>query len=268
MFGRLEPPAADSRTIPPPAFSRLMLSFRPARRVAPLLLPILLSVCGGDDGPTKDSSPAVIQMVSGDDQWATVGSSLPNPFVVEVLDSDGRPVGGRTVSWSVVEGSGTLSAPTSVTNAQGEARSFLRVGSVAGAQRVRASLSSLTPVTFLATAMPRAAAQVIAVSGSGQSAIAGSMLEQPLVVRVVDATGAVVPGATVSFAVTSGGGSVQSPTVVSDASGQASTTWRLGAAAGTQSVSADVAGATWHDVDTIDDLKAAESILAAAPEPA
>lgn len=221
-----------------------MLFFRPARRVAPLLLPILLSVCGGDDGPTKDSTPAVIQMVSGNDQWATVGSSLPNPFVVEVLDSDGRPVGGRTVSWSVIEGSGTLSAPTSVTNAQGEARSFLRVGSAAGVQRVRASLSSLTPVTFIATAMPRAAAQVIAVSGSGQSAIAGSMLEQPLVARVVDATGAVVPGATVTFGVTSGGGSVQSPTVVSDASGQASTTWRLGAAAGTQTVSATVTGAT------------------------
>lgn len=224
-----------------------MLSIRPAaRRVAPLPLVVLLTFCGGGgDGPTNTTpTPTVIQMVGGNDQSATVGSSLTNPFVVEVLDAGGRAVGGQTVAWSVVEGGGTLSAPTSVTNASGEARAFLQVGATPGPQRVRAALGALSPVTFTATAMPRAAAQVIAASGSGQSAIVGAQLAQPLVARVLDATGGIVPGVTVTFSVTSGGGSVQSPTVVSDANGHASTTWRLGSAPGAQTVSASAAGAS------------------------
>jgi len=222
-----------------------MLSIRPARGVAPLLLPVLLTFCGGGDGPTNSTpTPTVIQMLGGNDQSATIGSSLTNPFVVEVLDAGGRAVGGQTVAWSVVEGGGTLSAPTSVTNASGEARTFLQVGSAPGPQRVRASLGTLAPVNFSATALPRAAAQVIAASGSGQSATVGALLAQPLVARVLDAAGGAVPGVTVTFSVTSGGGSVQSPTVISDANGQASTTWRLGATPGAQTVSASASGAT------------------------
>jgi chitinase len=222
-----------------------MLSIRPARGLAPLLLPVLLTFCGGGDGPTNSTpTPTVIQMVGGNDQSATIGTSLANPFVVEVLDAGGRAVGGHTVAWSVVEGGGTLSAPTSVTNASGEARIFLQVGSAPGPQRVRASLGTLAPVDFSATARPRAPAQVIAASGSGQSANVGALLPQPLVARVLDAAGGAVPGATVTFSVTSGGGSLQSPTVVSDANGETSTTWRLGATAGAQTVSASAGGAT------------------------
>lgn len=221
-----------------------MLSIRFDRAAASLIAVLLIS-CGGGDGPTNTTpTPAVIQMAAGNDQSAPVGTSLANPLIVEVLDASGRAVGGQTVAWSVVEGGGTLSAPTSVTNSSGEARNFLQVGSAPGAQRVRASLGSLTPVNFGATALPRPAAQVMAVSGSGQSAIVGALLAQPIVARVLDATGAIVPGATVTFNVTSGGGSVQTPTVVSDANGQASTTWRLGATLGTQTVSASVSGAT------------------------
>ena len=135
-----------------------MLSIRSARRFAPLLLPALLTFCGGGDGPTDGTSaPTVIQMVGGNDQSATIGSSIANPLVVEVLDARGRAVGGQSVAWSVVEGNGTLSAPTSVTNASGEARTFLQFGSTPGLHRVRATLGTLSPVSFSATALPRAA---------------------------------------------------------------------------------------------------------------
>lgn len=218
---------------------------RPARRLVPFLLPALLTFCGGGDGPTNHAPvPTVIQMVGGNDQSATVGTSLTSPFVIELLDAGGRAVGGATVAWTVVEGNGTLAAPTSVTNASGEARAFLQVGLTPGPQRVRASWGTLPPVNFSATALPRAASQVVAASGSGQSAIVGALLPQPLVARVLDAAGGVVPGVAVTFGVTSGGGSVQSPTVVSDASGNASTTWRLGSTAGVQTVTASAVGAT------------------------
>ncbi|MES2521778.1 MAG: Ig-like domain-containing protein [Gemmatimonadota bacterium] len=226
-----------------------MLSILPARLVRALLLTMLptmlLASCGGSDAPTTGTpAPATSQMIAGNDQSATVGSSLANPFVVEVLDANGRAVGGQTVAWTIIEGTGTLSAPTSVTNASGEARAFLQLGSTPGMHRVRASIGALPPVNFNAMALARAAAQVSVASGNGQSAIMGASLSQPIVARVLDATGAAVPGATVTFVVTSGGGTVQTPSVLSDASGQASTTWRLGTSMGAQTVVASVTGAT------------------------
>jgi hypothetical protein len=181
-------------------------------------------------------------MVNGNNQSASVGTSLANPFVVEVLDNGGRPVGGQTVTWTIVQGTGTMSPATSVTNASGEARSFLQVGSTPGMHRVRSSLGSLQPVEFTAMAMALGASQLTIVSGNNQEAIVGAQLAQSLVVRVNNSTGAAVPGTTVTFTVTGGGGSVQPSTAVTDASGQATATWTLGGATGTQTVSASATG--------------------------
>ncbi|MDQ4080276.1 MAG: Ig-like domain-containing protein, partial [Gemmatimonadota bacterium] len=187
-------------------------------------------------------SPAVIQMVNGNNQSAPVGSNLPNPFVVEVLDSSGRPVGGQSVSWTVVAGGGTMSPASSVTNASGEARSFLKLGNAPGQQRVRSSLGTLNPVEFTAMAMALSASQLAIVSGNSQEAMVGSQLSQPLLVRATDVTGSPVSGVTVTFTVTAGGGTVQPASAATDVNGHASTTWTLGSVIGAQSVTASAAG--------------------------
>ncbi len=51
-----------------------------------------------------------LSMVSGDNQSGTVGQPLAAPFVVRVVDEQGKPVSGAVVLWDVVEGDGDFPA--------------------------------------------------------------------------------------------------------------------------------------------------------------
>ncbi|MDB4889090.1 MAG: hypothetical protein JWL61_945, partial [Gemmatimonadetes bacterium] len=98
------------------------------------------------------------------------------------------------------------------------------------------SLTSATTSPFDITTAPASAITVV--SGGGQTGAAGATLPQPVVVSVTDVFGNPIAGQTVTFAVASGGGSVATPSVVTNALGQASTTWTLGAPAGSQTITA------------------------------
>ena len=88
-------------------------------------------------------------------------------------------------------------------------------------------------------------ATVTVVSGSGQVAIAGDLLPDPLVVVVRDTAGSPVPAVDVLWTVTHGGGSLNRPTVPTSAEGRATVTWTLGEVFGrVHTVEAVVAGAT------------------------
>jgi hypothetical protein len=87
----------------------------------------------------------------------------------------------------------------------------------------------------------RPAAAVAVQSGNGQQSTVGSMLPNPLVVRVSDANGQPVRGAAVQWTVVSGGGVVEPAASTTDAAGLAQAQWRLGGV-GAQSVTATVAG--------------------------
>jgi subtilisin family serine protease len=78
----------------------------------------------------------------------------------------------------------------------------------------------------------RTPSAIVVVSGNNQTAGAGAVLPQPLVVQVSDRQGDGLAGVEVAFAVTAGGGTVQSATATTNAQGQASTTWTMGTAAG------------------------------------
>ena len=67
------------------------------------------------------------------------------------------------------------------------------------------------------------------VGGDDQAGETGRELPDPIVVRVHDAEGLGVEGATVSFAVTGGGGTVSPSSSVTDPDGVASVRWTLGA---------------------------------------
>lgn len=88
-------------------------------------------------------------------------------------------------------------------------------------------LSSTFPVS---PALPHA---IQLVSGGGQFADPSTALAAPIVVRVIDVFSYPVVGATVNFAVQSGAGSVAPSSATTDANGQASVQWTVGAA-GTQ----------------------------------
>jgi len=73
--------------------------------------------------------------------------------------------------------------------------------------------------------------------------VVSSLVEDSFAVFVRDAIGNPAPGAQVAWAVTSGGGTITSPTTT-DAQGVARTQWTLGASTGPQTATATVAGKT------------------------
>ena len=81
------------------------------------------------------------------------------------------------------------------------------------------------------------------VSGNNQSGVAGSALATPLAVKVVDATGAAVPGVIISFTVNPAGSATISPAqVITLSDGTATVAVTLGASAGTVTITASAAG--------------------------
>ncbi|HET7464204.1 MAG TPA: hypothetical protein VFJ82_23305 [Longimicrobium sp.] len=87
-------------------------------------------------------------------------------------------------------------------------------------------------------------ATVAASGGTSQTATVGVALPTQLTIHVADAKGRAVAGVPVTWAVTSGGGSIVATGAATDASGNASASWTLGTIAGTQGATATVSGLT------------------------
>lgn len=79
-------------------------------------------------------------------------------------------------------------------------------------------------------------------AGNNQSVPAGGVAATALTVRLADNTGAPMPGVTVTWAVTSGGGTVSPATTVTDVNGIALATFTAGSSAGTTVVTASAGG--------------------------
>lgn len=191
--------------------------------------------CSNDaSGPTPTLTAAAIDVASGDNQIGVAGGRLPAPITAKVTDGLGKPMSGMTVAFAVASGGGTVSATTVVSDAQGMAATGWTLGSgvATGAQHLTAALSGATrkQVTFTAIATTRAVLGKL--RGDGQSGeVAQALADQPTVV-VLDTAGNPLAGVTVTWQVISGGGSVSASQSVSDSSGEASTTWTLGAKVG------------------------------------
>lgn len=84
--------------------------------------------------------------------------------------------------------------------------------------------------------------RLVVVQGQSQMAAVGSLLPVQLVFRVVSIEGAPMPQVPVSFSVTQGGGTIDPPSLASDASGEVKAKWTLGPASVNQQVTASVRG--------------------------
>jgi hypothetical protein len=181
--------------------------------------------------------PSTLTLVSGSGQTDTVGRALKAPFVVKVSDRFGNGVGNVTVTWAKTSGGGTLAGTSSLSAADGTARMGYTLGATPGPETVTATAAGVaSSVTFSANAIT-GPANIVAVSGSGQTGRVGQALGAPLVVKVTDAAGTPVSGAVVLWSATNGsiggGGST-------DAQGQASATFTLGTTVGAASATASV----------------------------
>ncbi|HEX5872676.1 MAG TPA: Ig-like domain-containing protein, partial [Longimicrobium sp.] len=86
-----------------------------------LLLGLLAAGCTGEL-VGGGHAPASMDIVSGNDQQATVGQELPQPLVVKVVDEQGRPVRNQLVNFRVTAGGGSVFAGSALTNRDGIAQ--------------------------------------------------------------------------------------------------------------------------------------------------
>ncbi|NUO63261.1 MAG: Ig-like domain-containing protein [Gemmatimonadaceae bacterium] len=223
------------------------------RRGAALVLSVvaIMSCGGGKDGPAapKNGPPAALQIVSGDAQHAVVGTELPQPLVVKVVDASGQPVPGQVVNFVVTSGGGHVFAGSGASNADGIVQERWTLGtSTALEQKIEARAVNNTtgaPIvfgSFTATALPGAAHDVVVSSGDGQSAAVGTAATDSLVAKVRDQYGNAVPGVAVTWAATAGGGSVSPASATSGATGLAKTRLTVGPRPGANAVTATAAG--------------------------
>ncbi|MCI0696912.1 Ig-like domain-containing protein, partial [candidate division KSB1 bacterium] len=183
----------------------------------------------------KAGAASKLVYVSGNNQVGTPGQQLPNPFVVQVTDDNGIPVKDVAVTFVVTAGGGSLSnAQPVLTNATGQASTFLTISTTQALNKVEARSAGLagSPFVFTASAKPGDPKTLVKLSGDGQSGSGGQTLPNPIQVMVKDNLGAGVPNHPVTFTVTAGGGSINlgqsSATVNTDAQGIAQVTWKLG----------------------------------------
>jgi hypothetical protein len=96
--------------------------------------------------------PWTLLKVSGDTQSNWIGFTLPESFVVQVLDHKGTPFAGVPVTFSVTAGGGSLDIVDTTTDADGFAQATFTVGSGTNTVEVAAA-EILTPITFNATGL-------------------------------------------------------------------------------------------------------------------
>ena len=190
--------------------------------------------------PDPNNPPRSLAKLSGDNQEGLPREDLPQPLAVSVLDQNGSAFAGAIVTFEVASGDGTVSVETAATDANGQAATTLALGPDPGTITVRATVAGLDPVVFTATGLA-IARTLDKVSGDGQQGASGATLAEPLVISVLDQTGAAFPGATVTFAVTAGGGTLSETTVSTGANGRAASTLTLGIP-GANTVTVSVSG--------------------------
>ena len=223
---------------------------------------ILADVTNGAEGVEKASfsltnlaaTAANIVATSGTPQSTTVGTAFSAPLVATVTDSYNNPISGVTVTFTA-PGSGTsgtfATTDTAVTGTNGEATSdIFTANSTAGAYSVTASVVGVeTPASFSLTNLAATAANIVATSGTPQSATEGTAFSAPLVATVTDSSNNPVSGVTVTFTAPGSGasGTFANATVTdqetTDSNGVAtSTTFTANNTAGAYSVTAGTPG--------------------------
>ncbi|MFL5381720.1 MAG: Ig-like domain-containing protein [Longimicrobiaceae bacterium] len=162
-----------------------------------------------------------------------VNSVVADTPAVRVLDALGNGVPGVTVTWAVAAGSGTTTAATSVTDANGVAKMAWTLGPASsGLQSLTASIPGVPAVGFGA----RAGSDLKALSPNGATVSAGVPITA--YVALSDAIGP-VSGVRVQWTASSGG-TVTPATSLTGSGGEgiATTMWTPGPAAGPQTLTA------------------------------
>jgi hypothetical protein len=185
------------------------------------------------DEPAPES-PAIILNYAG--PGANAARITIQPHDLTLLASDST----RTLAVAAVDSSGAAvdPPPFAWTTSDGTIATITSHGTLQPLGHRGSITVTATTVTGLsdnvAATLTLPATSIALVTGGGQTGVVGTLLANPVVVQVSAADGVGVAGVNVVFGAPAGG-SVNPTSAVTDANGRASTTLKLGVAAGLQS---------------------------------
>ena len=162
-----------------------------------------------------DGVAGKLTVVRGCGQTGEVNKILPIPLTARVTDRDGLAVSRAPVRFIVLNGNGAIGGKkdtTINTEANGEAKLFWKLGTLAGAQKVKIFANTLagSPDTCMVIAKAAPPTRLTTVSGNRQIVSAGKTAPAPLIVRLMDQYGNPNFDKPVLFQITAGGGSFPS----------------------------------------------------------
>ena len=196
-------------------------SFRRTQRIVAAVL--LASACGDDATGPEPPVPASITIEPPGLTFSWVGES--HRLRTEARDEAGAILTETVVSWTSTNPAAVTVSQTGIATAAGAGQAMITASSGAATASVNATVM-LVPVS------------IERIAGDAQRGTTGSPLPEILVTEVRDLGGTPVPGVPVSWTVSGGSGTVTSPGDRTDDEGRASARWTLGAATGSQSVTA------------------------------
>ncbi|MGH7591089.1 MAG: hypothetical protein ACREL2_06585, partial [Gemmatimonadales bacterium] len=208
-------------------------------------------------------APSAIAIQGGNAQTDTTDLPLALPLAVKVTDAFGNAVTGTKVAWLKVAGGGAVAADTTASDSVGVASVGYTLGALARTDTISATLAGTSAkVTFTATAVTAAAANIVLANGGGQIDTVGKTLPQPFVVFVSDARAHLVAGARVVWTAAHGGGSFTPDTAFTDSTGHAQTTYTVGTLAGIDSLVATLPCGACTATVTVTALAGAPAVIA------
>jgi len=192
----------------------------------------------GGTGPGGQNNNTTAYAVSADsvflDRTAPIGTSLETSVRVAL---GGQPAANVAVSWFTAAGSGSLSAKTSTTDADGVASVTWKLSDTAHVNTLTATAGTGS-VNVKATGTPGPATAISAASADSTTVVAGA--STLISVRVVDSFGNRVSGIPVAWA--SSGGSLSVTSSTTGPAGNADVVFLTATTPSTYSVTATAPG--------------------------
>lgn len=200
-----------------------------------ILATLVVAACSGDKATGTSSKPTSIVFIGSNTLNGTVGQALPASLQIEIRDAAGRTV--PNVAFTVVVSSGSIAGAPAKTIVGTTSLGTWTLGTTAGSQTLTVQSTGLPPLVLTATAAPGAASAIttagVPTSGNGQL---GAVAPISPKIKIADSFNNPIVGVAVAVEVT-GGGSVQFPAPITDATGTASVgAWTLGPSAAVQKV--------------------------------
>lgn len=203
---------------------------------------LTLDACHDASGP--ESIPTSVELVTAATPNPAAGVALLTSPTFVVKDQNGKVMGGVPVTVGVLDGGGTLTNPPTVSANGPTSVGQWTLGRTIGANSLTITVANIPPVTVTVTSLAGAVAKIIAKSPTELSGTVGQSVNPLPSVLVTDAFDNPASAAVIAVALT-GGGSISSPTVTTDAAGNAEIAgWTLGTMKGPNTLTMSAAPAS------------------------